>query len=193
MVDASVYPYTTQAHMFIQFNINEFINWPLSILRWRADNSCVFEIPVQNIPATQSYCPHISVGLLTYDSISTLIRLNSWKQFEWVAMYFKKMCQRFSSLPAIFFLRSSRDWLGFLSYDCKMTDIQEQYDWMSEKNWTGWPRCWPLKLPRPHTHVREARRNKTFLATIFPCFNNMQFHCFDFGSDFTYFAGKTKR
>ena len=35
-----------------------------------------------------------------------------------------------------FFLRSGRNRVDLLSYESKMTDKQEQYDWRAEKIWT---------------------------------------------------------
>ena len=56
--------------------------------------------------AIQSYCPCISADLLSYDSISTLIRLNGWN--------------------------CSRIIIELLSYDSKPAQIRGQYDWMAE-------------------------------------------------------------
>ena len=39
--------------------------------------------------------------------------------------------------PSNFFLRFSRIRVDLLSYDTKPTDTQDQYDWMSKKNWAG--------------------------------------------------------
>ena len=39
------------------------------------------EYPSKFLSSLQSYCPRLSVGLLSYDSSSTLIRLDRWKIF----------------------------------------------------------------------------------------------------------------
>ena len=109
--------------------------------------------------ALQSYCPRLSVVLLSYDSRSTLIRQDRTEKFgrvfthkEQAANFLSIQAERLpiliyptngmctnsrSSTRPYFFLRSSHIRVDLLSYESKPTNKRKQYDWMAEKKLDG--------------------------------------------------------
>ena len=96
--------------------------------------------------ALQSYCSHLSVSLLSYESRSTPeARKKNWTG-SYTSSYIPDNTKWSNCKPAIstedvsrnirpiFFLRSSRIRFDLLSYESKPTDKREQYDWRAEKS-----------------------------------------------------------
>ena len=138
------------------------IKWFCPIANWFCHPSNFFS-------GIQSYCSRVSVGLLSYDSRLTLIRMDQrwkfWPLFSIYSSLFTSFCHHGNYLnyyhfcfiakvvlwspsgllySTKFFLRSGCTRVDLLSYDRKPTDKRDQYDWMTEKKLDGY-----LTFPSP--------------------------------------------
>ena len=128
----------------------------------QTNSDCILssEPPSKFLSAFQLYCSRLSVGFPSYDSRSTLFRLDCRKnwtgvenmknfrlfrnqfQAHQIGLGLHKSCEKFKSFEnpiwvhylTNFFLQSSCIRVDLLLSESKSTDKRGQYDWRTEKN-----------------------------------------------------------